>query len=261
MVIPTFSSHDLVKVLRSLPIQWENARNVVIHSSLSSFGVLNQDRRDFFSHFISIFPKQANLFFPTFSYSYRRNLIFNQSNYHSSVYKDMGALSKMACESQFGNQSNCPLFSYYIIGPDADQLSRLVSVECFGDQSLFSTFFQENSYLLGLGITYSTGITPFVYIERSANVPFRFNLSLSGYRVNPISGNCESDTVIHFARDELSFPELVSNSREAIGFEMENRGISHVGVLNSSKLFCIDSSNFYAFVKSALLADPFCMCL
>ena len=260
MAIPRFTSTDIGKAISRLFPTTMSPVNIAFHSSLSLFGVLAEERQTFFRNFLSYLPAQTNLFFPTFSYSYRRNLVFNQSVINPSVFQDMGVLSKMAYESQLGYQSSCPLFSYYIIGPDSFRLSRLSSVDCFGEHSLFSTLFTPNSYLVGLGITYSNGMTPFMYIEKSVGVPFRHDILLSGQRVNQSTYQVETHAVMHYARSEEKYPTLVTNAREGIGRQLEANYISRTQHLNGRKIYALDAPEFFAFVKTSLQSDPFCMC-
>jgi aminoglycoside N3'-acetyltransferase len=171
----------------------------------------------------------------------------------------MGILSKIAIKSKRGLRSECPMFSYYIIGQNKEKYISRQSVQCFGKETLFHTLFEEKTIFLGIGINYSNGMTPFMHIEKNAAVPFRYNLRLEGNIIDAISRKKRSATAIHFARNEESYKHIITNSREKLGEAMEKNGISRAIRFNKSKIYALESSSFYDYIFDQLTNNPFCM--
>ena len=260
MAILSYCAKDIWRCLSDVGVFSRNFENVVFHASLSSFGALNQAPQEFFTAFLAYFHESTNLFFPVFSYSYRRGKIFNQNVVSRDVFSDMGSLSQLAYRSGLGYQSFCPLFSYYIVGPQASSLSQIRSTHCFGSKSLFGHLFQSDTLFVGLGITYSNGMTPFLYLEKEVGVPFRHDLCIEGTRYIRETDSCVPDSVVHYARNEEDYPLLITNTRESFGEALERRGISSATNLNGGKIYCLYSDSFRTSVVDALVKDPYCMC-
>ena len=74
-----------------------------------------------------------------------------------------------------------PLFSMSCIGPDSKKLMKRDSNNCFGKKSTFDKIVKKNSLVVGLGISYSTGLPIFMHAEKIAKVFYRQNLNLKGF--------------------------------------------------------------------------------
>ena len=95
---------------------------------------------------------------------------------------------------------------------------------CFGENSTFDKIVKKNALIIGLGITYSTGLPIFMHEEKVAKVFYRKNLTLKGFIVNYNKKKVKG-TAIHFARFEKKFPNLVVD-RENVGKILEKKKIS-----------------------------------
>ena len=116
-----------------------------------------------------------------------------------------------------------PLFSMCCIGPDANELMRRESNCSFGKNSVFEKIVKKNALIIGLGITYTIGFPIFMYLEKKGKVDYRIDKKFFGYSINKKKRKFK-DSIIHFARNEKKFPELIIN-REKVGKMLEKKKI------------------------------------
>ena len=260
MVICSFTSNDVLKGIDLLSNSQPFHDNIVIHSSLSSFGYLiNSDVKSIVNSLIDNYSSSKTLFFPTFSYSFRRNRSYDSNIIEDTIRSEMGELSFNAALSNLGQRTKCPLYSYYVIGKNANLYSERNSKHCFDENSLFGKLFKEKTCFIGLGCGYSNGMSPFMHLEYMAKVPFRVDLPLKGMIYDHLNKKNYEDIAIHFARDEVRYPKLITNHREEFGLLMEKNNISFATEINNKKIYSLYSESFYSYVVDYLIKDPFVM--
>ena len=151
---------------------------VMIHSSIYSLGRVEEGLDGFFEAIIEYVGEGGGLIVPTFTYSYRRNEIFDIKNTKSAV--DIGVFSEFIRKKDISIRNLDPLFSMTAIGGSAVSLIQRRTKNCFGEGSVYGELFNNNVKFLGLGISYSTGLSGFMHIEKLANVPYRYDKVFSG---------------------------------------------------------------------------------
>jgi hypothetical protein len=92
--------------------------------------------------------------------------------------------------------------------------------------------------------------------EKLADVPYRRDLIISGQSLK--NGQLVNDTAVHFARDEIGYPEL-SIDRRAIGEKLIDKKICEVFELSHVPLYMIDANDFRDYVCGELIKNRLCM--
>lgn len=227
---------------------------VVLHSALYRFGVLSCTPEEIILMLREKVGDSGALIIPTFTYSFRRNEVFDVRK--SQPDKKLGLLAKAALQMS-PVRSSCPLFSFAGFGAKARSLLHLDAHNCFGEQSVFSSLDDIGAKIVSIGVGYSTGISMFMHFEKLANVPYRKELVLHGELID-VNGEAKQTRAVHFARDEENYPGARTN-RSEIGEYLENEGHSRVVMFNGVKCFAMQCPFWGVAVLEQLKIDPLCM--
>ena len=245
------SIDEIVFLLNSLGIKKNDT--VFVHSSLFTLGIIEKREEGLYQALLKVIGCQGNIIVPTFTYSFRKNEKFNIV--HSPSDNNIGVFSEYLRNKKKAIRSSDPLFSMSSIGPDSKILMKRTSYSCFGKESIYEKLFNLNIKFLCLGITYSTGLTAFMHIEKKGNVPYRYDLKLNGKSIN--SKNIEyNDYAIHYARDEQNYFANGYTCREKIGQQLEENKISKSINFRYGKHFVLNAKYFEEFVLEKLNKNP-----
>ncbi|RTY33468.1 AAC(3) family N-acetyltransferase [Chlorobium phaeovibrioides] len=228
---------------------------VMIHSALFSLGLIEGDVNGFYEELRHVIGEEGTLIVPTFTYSFRRNELFDQKNTPSA--KNIGLFSEFIRTHSDAVRSADPLFSMAAIGPEAPGLMERDSQFCFGDGSVYHKLFEKNIRFLAIGITYSSGLTGFMHLEKLAQVPYREDLPLSGITRN-IVGDEYYDTAIHFTRLENVYGATITD-REAMGLLLEQEGASTSLAYGYGRHLSLSGHHWRDVVLSELAKNPLIM--
>jgi aminoglycoside 3-N-acetyltransferase len=196
--------------------------NVMIHSALFSLGLIEGGITGFYKAVRETIGTDGTLIVPTFTYSFRRAEVFDVVNTPSS--KEIGVFSEFIRNKPDSVRCSDPLFSKAAIGPQAKELMERPSANCFGKNSNYDKLFEKNVLFVALGITYSTGLTGFLHIEKIANVPYRDDFSFNGIS-RGLNGVEYDDRATHYLRNEKIYGDTITN-RESMGELLEQKGVS-----------------------------------
>jgi aminoglycoside 3-N-acetyltransferase len=247
------SEEDIRILLDNLGVK--NNDIVMIHSALYTLGHIENGADGFYRTLRKQIGKDGTIIVPTFTYSFRRNQIFDVRR--TKVPNEIGVFSEFVRNRENVVRSPDPLFSMAAEGPKAEGLMKRESICSFGENSIYKKIFQENILIIGFGISYSTGFAAFMHLEKLAAVDYRYNLELKGVSIDE-NGNKYNDKAIHFARNEELYPNGKTN-REPIGHAMEKAGISRCINYGSGKHIAIRTNSFEDFVLNKLSKKPHVM--
>jgi len=228
---------------------------VMIHSSIYSLGRVEEGLDGFFEALIEYVGEGGGLIVPTFTYSYRRNEIFDIKNTKSAV--DIGVFSEFIRKKDISVRNLDPLFSMTAVGGSAVSLIQRRANNCFGEGSVYGELFNNNVKFLGFGISYSTGLSGFMHIEKLANVPYRYDKVFSG-KTKITESNTYNDIATHFIRDEDNF-DFTKMNREKIGIAMQNNGVAKYINYGYGKHICLSGLSWQDFVLNELKKNALCM--
>ena len=92
---------------------------ILIHTSLLTLGKLKGGLKTFHNVLLKLVSKKGNIIVPTFTYSFRRNKVFNVKK--SKSCKSIGIYPEYVRNLKNSIRSEDPLFSMSCIGPDAKE--------------------------------------------------------------------------------------------------------------------------------------------
>ena len=232
------SKKELINLFKFLGLKKRS--NVLFHTSLIPFGKIEGGVRSIYDCAKKIIGEEGNIIVPSFSYSYRRNKIFDVRKTPS--YPLIGIFSEHVRKKAGSYRNLDPLFSFTCVGPDKKKLINRGSINCFGEKSVYEKLFEKNILVINLGISYTTGLTAFLHLEKKANVFYRHDKLFKGKTID-YKGQKILDSAIHFIKREKIFKKFRSN-REKVGEILERKKISKFVIKNNHKHFSINLKDF-----------------
>jgi len=227
----------------------------MLHSALFSLGLIEGGISGFYRTLLDYLGPEGTLIVPTFTYSFRRNEVFDVVNSPSA--KSIGIFSEFVRIQPDAVRCPDPLFSMAAVGANAKEMMLRQSDACFGIGSTYARLFDANVLFMALGITYSTGLSGFMHIEKLAGVPYRKDEKLFGIS-RDVNGVELQDSAIHFARREDIFGATITN-REPMGALLEENGASTVISYGYGRHLCLQADPWLNIVLSELEKNPLCM--
>lgn len=244
------SQEDLKNLFKSLNLK--SGDDVMVHSALFTLGLIEGGVGGFYKAIREHLGDEGTLIVPTFTYSFRRNEVFDIKNTRSA--SNIGIFPEYVRSMEGSIRSPDPMFSMASIGPRSNEFMKRSSKASFGAQSIYEKLFNNNIKFLAIGITYSTGLTGFLHIEKIASVPYRRDLLLTGKSI-AIDGSIYEDESIHFARNESEYISRITN-REPMGEILELNGASIVTYHGNKKHMCIEAEKWKNIVLESLQKNP-----
>lgn len=253
MPVRKTSVDDLRQLLTKLGVG--QGDTVMVHSAVFTLGLIEDGLDGMYRAFRSVIGESGTLIVPTFTYSYRRGTVFDIR--HSKPFKSIGVFAEHVLTLEDSFRSSDPLFSMAAVGPRAEVLMNRHGHNSFGKGSTYEKIFDTDALIVAIGITYDTGITAFLHLERLARVDYRREERFDGTSIG-YDGSEYQDWAIHFVRDEERFP-LAKRNRGPIGQAMEELGVSIAYKFGSGNHFALRCQPFAKYVLSELESDPYAM--
>jgi aminoglycoside 3-N-acetyltransferase len=247
------SISEIESLLRTLGVKTGDV--VMAHTALFTLGKIENEVAGVYHAFRNVLGEEGTLIVPTFTWSFRRNETYNVRD--SPPVNELGVFSNYVRQLPEALRSMDPLFSMAAIGPSAQVLMNRNSHNSFGKGSIYEKIFTENTLFVNLGITYSTGMSAFMHLEKLAGVDYRKDLRVEGLSVG-YDGKSYDDWALHFARDEEKYPTAYTK-REPLGNRMEQLGISSRIRLGSGNHISFRSYTFLEYVLNELELNPHIM--
>jgi len=224
---------------------------LMVHSFLPSLGIIEGGPGGLADALGEVLGPDGTLMVPTFTYSFRRDEVFDIRGSKSTV----GAFTEHVRTQPGAVRSACPMFSMAGIGPDADRLLQRQSPACFGAGSVFEALFDNDVKFLGLGIDYDQGYTFFMHLEKIANIPLREDQTYYGDCLD-LDGQQYADQATHFVR--VDDPPWSRNRRRLCG-ALAARGVIRETVIDGCAHRLFEAKVVGDAVLDALAKDPWAM--
>ena len=174
------------------------------HSNIGYFGIpeggggTSNIERILLDTILEIIGPEGTFIVPTFTYSFPKAKFFDKNETPSVC----GILTEIVRKHPQSYRSDDPIFSVAAIGKFAQEFTGNVSKECFGKDSFWDRFYRENGLILNMNLGVPT--TYFHYVERSLNVPYRYNKAFLVKII--INGKLDIRETIYFCRDTTNYP-------------------------------------------------------
>jgi len=186
------STNDLSKLWMGLGIC--KGDGILCHSFLPSLGLIEGGGSGVIQSLIRAVGDSGNIIFPSFTYSYCKNRVFDWHHSRSAV----GVLADLARDFPGCERSLDPNFSMVCLGPEARSLMTRNSKHSFGENSIYHKIYLKNFKMLFLGVDF-TALSLFMHLEKLINVGYRYDKTFTGETLK--DQKRFADEAVHFARN------------------------------------------------------------
>lgn len=181
---------------------------------------------------------EGSIFLPAFTYSIGEGQVFDPFLMVDKA--TMGALSAYAFQEKFP-RSNDPMFSVIGTGTPAVEIFANQLNRSFGKGSLFSLLLEKQVKMISINA--GGGGTIIHEMENALSVPYRFEKTFQGQRIDPITSRVEEVTWTSYVRDlsdpstEADFLELTKRLYAQKIWKKWRLGRGYIGIANAGEVF------------------------
>lgn len=155
--------------------------NIIIHSnSAGIFQYKNTEKHNLYNKFFKSIKDsvgaKGTILIPTYNYDFARGKLFDKEKSESQV----GSFGNYLLKKYYKNRSDEPIFNHLIFGRLKKKLMNCKLNEAFGDESIFAMM-EKFKFKIICFCCSPNNITFLHYIEKLANVKYRYNKIFKGY--------------------------------------------------------------------------------
>jgi len=226
---------------------------VFSHSNVGFFGYPEEGRtaelvcRTVLDAFTDVIGEDGTLVVPAFTYSFCRGEIYDVAGTPSTC----GMFSEFVRQLPGAVRSHDPIFSVAAFGRKARALAGDVPAECFGEDSFWGRFLEEDGIFCNLN--FDAGSTFAHYAERVLQVPYRQDKTFSGEIV--IDGEPTPAQAVFFCRKDLDDPGSEA-AFEAFDRVAREKGVAHVARVGRGAVVGIRARATFDLIETELGSNP-----
>ncbi len=226
---------------------------VFCHSNIAFFGIpeggmsTENLKSLFVDTLFEVIGPRGTFVMPTFSYTFPEKGIFDKNQTPSVC----GTLSEIVRCLPEALRSDDPIFSVAALGGQAAAMTRDVSQESFGKDSFWDRLYQSHGVVLNMN--FGAAATYFHYIEKSLNVPYRFDKIFE--TLVQENGNVKVRPTTYFCQD-LSTPELENHWMD-INRLAADKGILTTVPLGRGFIALMGARAIFDVIKDAVAKDQY----
>jgi len=237
---------DLVANFQALGLQ--PGDTLLVHSSYKSFGGVDGGPQTVIDALLVVLGDEGTLIMPTFNFDFCKGEPWDVR----STPSHMGAITNMVREHPEAKRVFHPIYSFAILGKNADYLTKERYKSSYGANSLFAKLRALDGKILVIGLIYNDSMTFFHHVEEMEGVDYRYMKSFSGM-VTDEDGNTYEDSFTMLVRD---IDQGVQTRVDPMGNLMEEAGIIKVRQIGEAKVCLMRANEVYKFTAREMRRDP-----
>lgn len=222
--------------------------NVFIHSNIGAFGLL-KDANNATSYcsslleaLISVIGSNGTVVVPAFSYSFFNKTTFDFKNTKSVC----GVFSEYIRTLPQSYRNIDPNFSVAAIGKKAKELTKGIVFNSFDKNSFFDRFLNCSGKICNFNLDAAS--TYIHYVEKSLNVPYRFDLGFNG---TILYNNAELKCRFYHFASPIDTNKFRANFTKFDNY-VRNNNISKTSNVGKGQIVSISAENTYNVIKKQL---------
>ncbi len=190
------SQNDFIEAIKKVGI--EAGDHIFVHSDITVFGsLITTDRKYLLNSLVDslkqVVGEDGTVIMPCFTYSFRRNQVFDKEKTKSTV----GVLTEFFRKSPGVERTGHPLFSCAVYGKNKEFFLN-VGKDSFGSDSIFGRMQEKGGKILFLGAPFQR-CTHIHYVEQFYGIPYRYMETFKGETL--LDGKIVEDTASQYVRD------------------------------------------------------------
>lgn len=223
-----------------------------IHTGMN-FGLPALKRKDLLAELLNCIESLGvkSLVFPTFTFSFCNNEVFDVQNSPTS----MGALNEYVRKSNRGVRSKDPLLSIYVLGDPLNLVDNL-SFYSIGEGSSCDRLHScgKNVKFLFFGADMRQCFTYVHYLEAIIKIPYRYNRTFSGTVIDD-GIKYENQKAILYS----TYANVCLNTVPVVYNKMKKKNQLSIINIGNSPICCFSEKESYATIYELLTNNPLCL--
>ena len=240
------SKNDLVNGFQTIGV--ENGDTLLVHSSYKSFGGIDGGPQTVIDALLESLGDDGTLIMPTFNFDFCKGEPWDIRNTPSH----MGAMTNMVREHPSSKRVFHPIYSFAVLGKNAEYLTEEQYKSSYGANSLFAKLRAINGKIMVIGLLYNDSMTFFHHVEELEGVDYRYLKEFTGM-VTDDEGNTYEDTFSMLVRD---IDNGVQTMVDPMGNLMEEAGVIRVHKIGEAKVCLMNATEVYEFTAREMRRDP-----
>ncbi|HBX69304.1 MAG TPA: hypothetical protein DEH25_07945 [Chloroflexi bacterium] len=240
------SFDDLVANIQAIGVQ--PGDTLLVHSSYKSLGGVEGGPQTVIEALLAVLGADGTLVMPTFNFDFCKGEPWDVRTTPSH----MGAITNMVRENPAARRVFHPIYSFAVLGRNADFLTGERYKSSYGANSLFAKLRQLYGKILVIGLIYNDSMTFFHHVEEMEGVDYRYMKEFTGL-VTDEAGNTSEETFSMLVRD---LDKGVKTRVDPMGNLMEAAGIITVRQIGEAKVCLMQANEVYEFTAREMRRDP-----
>ena len=221
---------------------------LLVHSSYKSLGGVEGGPQTVIDAFLDVLGEDGTLIMPTFNFDFCKGQPWDVRMTPSH----MGAMTNMVRENPAAKRVFHPIYSFAVLGRQAEFLTRTRYKSSYGADSLFARLRELDGKIMVIGLRYTDSMTFFHHVEEMEGVDYRYMKEFTGL-VTDENGNSYEDTFTMLVRD---LERGVITEVDPMGALMEQAGVITVGKIGAAKVSLMKANEVYEFTAREMRRDP-----
>lgn len=221
---------------------------LLVHSSYKSFGGVDGGPQTVIDALLDVLTPEGTLIMPNFNFDFCKGAPWDVRETPSH----MGAITEMVRKDPRAKRVFHPIYSFAIIGKQAETLSAERYESSYGKNSVFGKLRELNGKIMVIGLSYTNSMTFFHHVEEMEGVDYRYMKAFTG-EITDWDGTTSTQTFTMLVRD---IEKGVHTEVNPMGALMEEHGVIKIRQIGEARVSFMDANAVYAFTAREMRRDP-----
>ncbi len=240
------SKDTLIEEFRAIGVEAGDA--LLVHSSYNSFGGVEGGPQTVIDALLHVLGAEGTLIMPTFNFDFCKGEPWDVRETPSH----MGIITELVRKDPRSRRVFHPIYSFAIIGAQAEFLTRERYKSSYERNSLFGRLRALDGKIMVVGLSYNDSMTFFHHVEELEGVDYRYLKTFTGL-VTDEDGNTYEDSFQMLARD---IEQGVETMVDPMGELAEERGLIKAWQIGEADVKLMKANEIYEFTAREMRVNP-----
>lgn len=240
------TKQNLIEEFQAIGVEAGDALQV--HSSYKSFGGVDGGPQTVIDALLDTLGDEGSLIMPAFNFDFCKGEPWDVNETPSH----MGIITELVRKDPRSRRIFHPIYSFSIIGKQAEFLTKDRYKSSYGRDSLFGKLRQLDGKIMVVGLAYNDSMTFFHHVEEIEGCDYRYLKDFTGM-VTDEKGNTYEDTFQMLVRD---IDKGVHTMVDPMAELAEEQGLIKHRQIGEAAVKLMNANDIYAFTVREMKRDP-----
>jgi aminoglycoside 3-N-acetyltransferase len=221
---------------------------LLVHSSYKSFGGVDGGPQTVIDALLEVLGDDGTLIMPNFNFDFCKGEPWDVR----STPSHMGIITELVRKDPRSLRVFHPIYSFAIIGKQAEFLTNDRYKSSYGRDSLFGKLRQLDGKIMVIGLTYNNSMTFFHHVEELEGVDYRYLKTFTGM-VTEENGDAYEDSFQMLVRDIENGVETMVDPMAELA---EEAGVIKHRQIGQAEVKLMKANEIYDFTAREMRRDP-----